>query len=119
MISELEIISQAAAFFSLVNVVLLCGLIAVYGNSLRKIRAEFTFGLLFFATLFLLQNIIALYSYVTMFMYYSSDVRTRLGNNRHADCRPSNPLVDESSIIQLATKTDILKLNLEECKETS
>jgi hypothetical protein len=70
----LEVISQAAAFFSLVNVILLCGLIAIYGNSLRKIRAEFTFGLLFFAAVFLLQNIIALYSYVTMFMYYASGV---------------------------------------------
>ena len=70
----MEMISQVATFFSLVNVLLLCGLIVVYSNSLRKIRAEFTIGLLFFSGFFLLQNFIALYSYLTMFMYYASDV---------------------------------------------
>ena len=69
-----EMISQAAAFFSLVNVILLVGLITIYGNSLRKIRAEFTIGLLFFGAFFLLQNLIALYSYITMFMYFATDV---------------------------------------------
>ncbi len=73
--SELvEMVMQAAAFFSLVNVVLLVGLITIYSNSLRKIRAEFTVGLLFFAAFFLLQNLFSLYSYVTMFMYYASSV---------------------------------------------
>ncbi len=67
-------ISQAAAFFSLLNVVLLLGLIGIYGNSFRKVRAEFTAGLLFFAALFLVQNLIGLYSYVTMFMYFASGV---------------------------------------------
>lgn len=62
---------QAAALFSLANILLLVGLIAVYGNSFRKIQAQFTAGLLFFAALFLLQNLLALYSYVAMFMYYA------------------------------------------------
>lgn len=65
---------QAAAIFSLLNVLMLLGLIWIYGNSYRKIRAEFTFGLLFFSALFLVQNLLALYSYVTMFLYYASDV---------------------------------------------
>ena len=65
---------QAAALFSLLNVLLLLGLIAIYGNSFRKIRAEFTGGLLFFAALFLVQNLLALYSYVAMFMFYASGV---------------------------------------------
>ena len=60
--------------FSLANVLLLIGLIAVYGNSFRKIQAQFTAGLLFFAGLFLIQNLLALYSYLAMFMYYASDV---------------------------------------------
>ena len=63
---------QAAAVFSLVNVFLLLGLMYIYGNSLRKIKAEFTAGLLFFATLLLAQNLLALYSYVAMFMYFAS-----------------------------------------------
>ncbi len=65
---------QVAALFSLVNILLLVGLIAVYGNGFRKIKAEFTAGLLFFAGLFLLQNFLAFYSYVAMFMYYAPDV---------------------------------------------
>lgn len=69
-----EMMLQGAAVFSLLNVLLLLGLIVVYGSSFRKIRAEFTVGLLFFASVFLVQNLIALYSYVTMFMYFASGV---------------------------------------------
>jgi hypothetical protein len=69
-----EMMLQIAAVFSLINVLLLTGLIAVYGNSFRKIQAEFTAALLFFAGVFLLQNLLALYSYVAMFMYYARGV---------------------------------------------
>jgi len=65
---------QVAAFFSAVNVLLLLGLIWIYGNSFRKVRAQFTVGLVFFAALFLLQNLISLYSFVSMFMYYAPGV---------------------------------------------
>jgi len=63
-----------AAVFSFINVLLLIALIGVYGNGFRKIRAEFTAGLLFFAGMFLVQNLLSLYSYVAMFMYYAKDV---------------------------------------------
>jgi hypothetical protein len=69
-----QMMLQAAALFSLANIILLVGLIIVYGNSFRKIRAAFTAGLLFFAGIFLLQNLVAFYSYVAMFMYYASGV---------------------------------------------
>jgi hypothetical protein len=69
-----EMMFQAAAVFSFLNVVLLAGLIAIYVNSYRRLRAEFTAGLIFFASVFLVQNLIALYSYVAMFMYYASGV---------------------------------------------
>jgi hypothetical protein len=69
-----ELMIQIAAAFSLINTLLLIGLIVIYGNSFRKIKAEFTAGLLFFAGLFLLQNLLSLYSYVAMFMYYASGV---------------------------------------------
>ncbi len=65
---------QAAALFSLLNALLLLALLAIYGNSFRKIHAQFTAGLIFFASLFLVQNLIALYSYVTMFMYFAAGV---------------------------------------------
>jgi hypothetical protein len=67
---------QSAGVFSLVNVLLAIGLIAVYGNSFRKIRAEFAAGLLFFAGFFLLENLLAVYSYLAMFMYFASGVET-------------------------------------------
>jgi hypothetical protein len=65
---------QAAAFFALVNIILLIALIAIYTNSFRKIHAQFTVGLLFFAAMFLVQNLITLYSFLSMFMYFASGV---------------------------------------------
>lgn len=70
----MEIVHDASAFFSLVNVLLLLGLVGIYANSFRKVHAQFTIGLLFFVCLLLVQNIIALYSYLAMFMYYAADV---------------------------------------------
>ena len=69
-----QVMLQSAAVFSLANVLLTIGLIAVYGNSFRKIQTEFAAGLLFFAGFLLLQNLLALYSYVAMFMFYASGV---------------------------------------------
>jgi hypothetical protein len=66
--------AEIVALFSLVNVMLLIGLIWIYAGSFRKIRAQFTLGLVFFAALFLVQNLIALYSFLAMFMYYASGV---------------------------------------------
>jgi len=68
------LVYQATGLFSFLNVVMLLGLIVIYGNSFRKVRAEFTAGLLFFSVIFLVQNLMALYSYVTMFMYYADAV---------------------------------------------
>jgi hypothetical protein len=65
---------QAAALFSLVNILLLIALIGIYSNSFRKVHAQFTAGLLFFAAMFLVQNLITLYSFLSMFMYFASGV---------------------------------------------
>jgi hypothetical protein len=65
---------QATGLFSFLNVVMLIGLLIIYGNSFRKVRAEFTAGLLFFSAIFLAQNLLAFYSYVTMFMYYADAI---------------------------------------------
>jgi len=70
----LDLVHDLSALFSFANVLLLVGLIWVYGNGFRKIRAQFTAGLFFFAGLFLVQNLLALYSFLAMFMYYASDV---------------------------------------------
>jgi len=66
--------AHVAAMFSTVNVLLLVGLLWIYAGSFKKVRAEFTAGLLFFAALFLVQNLISLYSFLTMFMYYAAGV---------------------------------------------
>ena len=66
--------AQVAALFSTINVLLLIGLLWIYASSFRKIRTEFTTGLLFFAALFLVQNLISLYSFLSMFMYYAPGV---------------------------------------------
>ena len=66
--------AQIVAFFSFVNVMLLVGLIWIYLSSFRKVRAQFTLGLVFFAALFLVQNLIALYAFLNMFMYYATGV---------------------------------------------
>jgi len=66
--------AQVAALFSTINVLLLIGLLWIYASSFRKIRAEFTVGLLFFAALFLVQNLISLYSFLSLFMYYAPGV---------------------------------------------
>ena len=65
---------QASALFALINVVLLIGLLVTYGNSYRKVRSEFTAGLIFFAAFFLIQNLLSLYSYLAMFMFYAAGV---------------------------------------------
>ena len=69
-----EMTLQVAAALSFVNVLLLVGLLVIYGSSYRKIRAEFTAGLIFFSAIFLIQNLLAVYSYVAMFMYFARDV---------------------------------------------
>jgi len=69
-----EIMAQVAALFSGVNVFLLIGLLWIYVSSFRKVHAQFTAGLVFFAAIFLVQNLISLYSFLTMFMYYAADV---------------------------------------------
>ena len=65
---------EVAALFSLINILLLIALVGIYLNSYRKIHAQFTAGLLFFAAMFLVQNLITLYSFLSMFMYFASSV---------------------------------------------
>lgn len=65
---------QAAAMFAAINIALLSTLIVIYVNSFRRVQSEFTAGLLFFAAVFLIQNVLSLYSYLAMFMFYVSGV---------------------------------------------
>lgn len=53
-----------------VSVIILLLLIYVYYKNLKKIKSSFTIGLLIFAVLFLMQNVVSLIYYTTMMDYY-------------------------------------------------
>lgn len=57
-----------------INLILLGLLLYVYGTTYAKLRTGFTLGLLVFASLFLFQNAVTLYSYTTMMSFYVAGV---------------------------------------------
>ncbi|MGH9952148.1 MAG: hypothetical protein ACRD5J_11005 [Nitrososphaeraceae archaeon] len=62
------------SIISIVNVALLAALIAIYSKIYTTSRAVFTLGLLFFATMLMLHNIIAVYAYFAMAPLYSDEL---------------------------------------------
>jgi hypothetical protein len=60
----------AIAALTAVCILALLGLMYVYYRNLRQVKSKFTIGLMIFAALFLLQNIVSLYFYFTMMEYY-------------------------------------------------
>ena len=54
-----------------VSIISLLGLIYVYYKNLKNIKSKFTIGLMIFAALFLLQNVVAFYFHITMMEYYT------------------------------------------------
>ena len=59
---------------TLISTALLCALIYVYYKNLKVARSKFTIGLFVFAVLFLIQNLISLYYFITMMEYYAPEV---------------------------------------------
>ena len=57
-----------------ISTLLLLGLLYVYSKNLKTIRSKFTIGLFLFALMFLLQNMVSLYYYITMMKYYAPEV---------------------------------------------
>lgn len=57
-----------------VNILLVLGLMFVYVKSCMKIKSGFIVGLLIFAALFLIQNVVSFYYFVTMMPYYVNGV---------------------------------------------
>ena len=56
------------------SALMLAALLHVYIKNLKIIKSSFTTGLLIFALLFLIQNIVSLYFYLTMMDYYVPEV---------------------------------------------
>ena len=67
-------IMKLTAFLAAVSILLLLGLVYVYYKNLKSIRSKFTIGLFVFALLFLIQNIVSFYYYITMMSYYAPEV---------------------------------------------
>ncbi|MGH9927486.1 MAG: hypothetical protein ACREAS_11165 [Nitrososphaera sp.] len=63
-----------ALTISIVNVALLVTLITVYAKIYKTSRAIYTLGLLFFASMLLLHNLISVYAYFAMASFYSDEL---------------------------------------------
>lgn len=57
-----------------ISTLALLGLLYIYAKNLQHVKSKFTIGLFLFALLFLLQNAVSLYYYLTMMKYYVDDV---------------------------------------------
>jgi hypothetical protein len=62
---------EISAGVGIVNVVLLIALLIVYAKVYKSTRAVFTIGLMFFAGMLMLHNIIAVYAYFAMQPLYA------------------------------------------------
>lgn len=66
----------AAVIFAFVNIVLLCILIITYSQNIRLIRSYFTVGMLFVAALLLIQNVMIIGFWSTLYMESSEFMKT-------------------------------------------
>ena len=70
----MTLLMDVSSIVSMVNTVILVVLLAVYANIYRKTGATFTIGLMVFAGMLMLHNIIAIYGYFAMAPLYSDDL---------------------------------------------
>ncbi|MDQ3884420.1 MAG: hypothetical protein M3239_03130 [Thermoproteota archaeon] len=70
----MALLMDLSSIVSMVNMAILVILLAVYANIYRKTRATFTVGLLIFAGMLMLHNMIAVYGYFVMAPLYSDEL---------------------------------------------
>jgi hypothetical protein len=70
----MTLLMDVSSIVSMVNTVILVVLLAMYANIYRRTRATFTIGLIVFAGMFMLHNIITIYGYFAMALLYSDDL---------------------------------------------
>ena len=70
----MPVLMSLTTILAALSALMLAALLHVYIKNLRRIKSSFTAGLVIFASLFLLQNIISLYFYLTMMDYYVPEV---------------------------------------------
>ena len=67
----MEVLMALSAAIALVNVALLIALLTIYARIYKSTRALITVGLMFFAGMLILHNIIAVYAYFAMEPLYA------------------------------------------------
>src|SRR5881409_1136954 len=65
---------DVSSIVGMANMAILIALLTVYANIYRKTRATFTVGLMVFAGMLMLHNVIAVYGYFAMAPLYSNDL---------------------------------------------
>ena len=69
-----SLIMNATTGLTAVSTIFLLGLLYIYYKNLKTAKSKFTIGLFLFALLFLIQNVVSLYYYITMMKYYAPEV---------------------------------------------
>jgi hypothetical protein len=64
---------DVSTYVAAVSAILMLGLIVIYARMYRDTRAQFSLGLTIFALIIFIQNIFAVYSFLTMSTFLDSD----------------------------------------------
>lgn len=70
----MALLMDVSSIVSMANMAILVVLLAVYGRIYSKTGATFTIGLIIFAGMLMLHNVIAVYGYFAMAPLYSDDL---------------------------------------------
>ncbi len=70
----MALLMDVSSIVGMVNMAVLIALLVVYANIYRRTRATFTIGLMVFAGMLMLHNVIAVYGYFAMAKLYSDDL---------------------------------------------
>jgi hypothetical protein len=70
----MALIMSITMVLSAASTLMLLVLIYIYYTNFKKIKSSFTLGLMLFALLFLVQNLVSLYYYFTMMEFYVEQV---------------------------------------------
>ena len=73
-----SLLMNACTVLTGISTLLLLGLLYTYYKNLKKIKSNFTVGLFIFALLFLIQNLVSLYYFITMMKYYAPEVEVHV-----------------------------------------
>ena len=74
----MAMLMNLTTILTIVSILALGFLLHIYIKNLKKIKSNFTIGLFIFALLFLIQNLVSFYYYLTMMRYYTPEVETHV-----------------------------------------